>query len=187
MADEVRNRTKHPRAKWHRYNDGIYFVTICCYEKKHYFGKIIDGELHLNDAGKIAVEEIENLKNHHSDLSIDNYVVMPNHIHLLCEIFKNNDYDDRLKSNNVGVLHAAEFCRNDDIPFNESNHHNSPLSVTIGGLKSGITRRINKLGVSFKWQYGFHDHIVTMQCEYDYIYEYISDNVARWDKDCFKK
>ena len=34
--------------------EGLYFITICCFENKHLFGKIMDGVMVLNEAGKVA-------------------------------------------------------------------------------------------------------------------------------------
>lgn len=35
---------KSPRATWHKYNGGEYFITICTKNRIHYFGEIVDGE-----------------------------------------------------------------------------------------------------------------------------------------------
>lgn len=74
------------RANWHDYNGGIYFVTVCTHGRRHSLGSITNGEMHLSELGKITDRCINELERHHPDVSLLNYVVMPNHIHLAIDI-----------------------------------------------------------------------------------------------------
>ncbi|GEM_PF-418165 len=74
------------RANWHDYNGGIYFVTVCTHGRRHTLGSITNGEMHLSELGKITDRCINELERHHPDVSLLNYVVMPNHIHLAIDI-----------------------------------------------------------------------------------------------------
>ena len=74
------------RADWHAYNEGIYFVTICCAERRHYFGEIRDNQMQLSALGRIAENQIKNIQHHFTDVEIWNYVVMPNHVHLVIAV-----------------------------------------------------------------------------------------------------
>ena len=71
------------RAEWHDYNDGILFVTVCTKDKKHLFGTITNYEMHKNALGTIVEECIKAIPEHHPQVTIHNYVIMPNHIHLI--------------------------------------------------------------------------------------------------------
>ena len=71
------------RAEWHDYNDGILFVTVCTKDKKHLFGTITNDEMHKNALGTIVEECIKAIPEHHPQVTIHNYVIMPNHIHLI--------------------------------------------------------------------------------------------------------
>ena len=70
-------------------NAGIYFVTICTKDRKNLFW--IDEnhipaspqEVNLSNYGRIAEAAIKNIERHYPDAEMDNYTVMPNHIHLL--------------------------------------------------------------------------------------------------------
>lgn len=44
------------RAKWHNYNGGIYFVTICSAEKRHIFGQIIESQFKPSPLGEIIAD-----------------------------------------------------------------------------------------------------------------------------------
>ena len=74
------------RAKWHSYEDGIYFVTICSHKKTHIFGQINANEMRLNTLGHIVESCISEIPKHHSDVEIWNYVVMPNHVHMVIAV-----------------------------------------------------------------------------------------------------
>ena len=69
--------------------NGLYFVTICCYKKENYFwesDKSINGVIELTPAGKIVKKEIESISVKYKNARIDNYVVMPNHLHFIIEL-----------------------------------------------------------------------------------------------------
>jgi REP element-mobilizing transposase RayT len=90
----VMKQRKSPRAQRYDYTSpGGYFVTICTKDRVHYFGEICrdafvthpnEGRsiMVLNDLGKICSQEIENMSNRMT-VDIHEYIVMPNHIHLL--------------------------------------------------------------------------------------------------------
>jgi hypothetical protein len=62
---------------------GEYFITICVQNREHLFGKIIDGEMVLNDAGKMIEKWYLELSNKFTDIATDVYCVMPNHFHAI--------------------------------------------------------------------------------------------------------
>ena len=86
---EYRNRKEH-RIKWHDYSSsGGYFLTICTKERKNYFwtdvgapiGRPYDFE--LSSYGLIVERAIKNIEDVYSAVSVDDYIIMPDHIHLL--------------------------------------------------------------------------------------------------------
>ena len=70
----------------------IYFVTINCYKNLHRFGEISkiaeSTQLVLTEIGRIAVEKMNELSSHHPGVEVLDYVVMPNHIHMLISLQK---------------------------------------------------------------------------------------------------
>ncbi|WP_300644410.1 transposase [uncultured Duncaniella sp.] len=74
------------RAAWHDYNDGIYFVTICCKDKSHYFGAIENGEMRPSIPGTIIDRQIAALPTHFPGLELLNHVIMPNHVHIILSV-----------------------------------------------------------------------------------------------------
>jgi REP element-mobilizing transposase RayT len=66
-------------------------VTICTKEREEFFGKIMNKKMILNEIGRICEEEIKNLRNRKT-VDVHEYIVMPNHVHILLAM------DERLSS-----------------------------------------------------------------------------------------
>src|SRR5512146_2828735 len=60
---------------------GAYFVTICTYERACRFGDVVDGDMRLNEAGRIVEQCWAAIPIHFPDVVLDAFVVMPNHVH----------------------------------------------------------------------------------------------------------
>ena len=95
MAEKFQNRYRisSARAQWHDYNEGVYFITICTAHHAHFFGDVRDGDMHLNQLGMKAHENLQHLTDHYPYAIIDVFQVMPNHVHLIVYIDKPNDSD----------------------------------------------------------------------------------------------
>ena len=64
-----------------------YFITICTKDKRKAFGKVVGAPIgrpwcELSEYGKIVEEAINNIEKKYSNIKLDNYVIMPDHIHL---------------------------------------------------------------------------------------------------------
>ncbi len=87
-----------PKRKQNRLPDfdystpGAYFITVCLKGKKKLLWQTVGGSIapppapRLSAIGKIVERAIQNIPNHYPVVSVDNYAVMPNHIHLLLQI-----------------------------------------------------------------------------------------------------
>jgi len=146
------------RAKFHDYSGGMYFVTICAKEKKHYFGEISDNIMQFSEIGKIANKELNEIPLHYPYAEIPQYVVMPNHVHVIVAI-----------KNSLNDLPSIRTC----------------LGVIIGGYKQAVTRYARRIGILFEWQPRFHDHIIRGNDDCLRISDYIENNVILWHNDCF--
>jgi len=61
--------------------NGYYFITICTKNRKPFFGKIINDKMKLSNIGKIAQQCYREIPNHFNNVKLDEYVIMPDHIH----------------------------------------------------------------------------------------------------------
>ena len=161
------------RAKWHDYNGGEYFITICTKDREHFFGTITNGETHLSEIGSFVKTQIENVQSHYPYADIPLYVIMPNHLHLIIRI--DNTKTNASRNANIGK----------DTNMQNVSNQQGWLSVCIGGIKSSVTKFSNEQKIHFGWQPRFHDHIIRNQDEMNRIAEYIENNPVIWETDCF--
>ena len=176
-------RIDSARAKWHDYDDGYYFVTICTKDREYFFGTIKDNAMILSEIGKFTHQQLLLFSEHNEFIEILSSVIMPNHIHLIIAI-------DRTK-----LPHKKRdipiFQNPRDETFHETSLQNvtkqqSWLSVAIRLFKQSVTRFANRNGITFGWQERFHDHIIRNQKEMDLIVEYIENNIRKWDNDSLR-
>ena len=74
---------KSPRATWHDYNGGRYFVTFCTKNHELYFGDVVDGRMDLSEIGNYALKCIEKIPEINDNVAVPEFVVMPNHVHMI--------------------------------------------------------------------------------------------------------
>ena len=63
-----------------------YFITICTFDRECTLSEIADNRVHLTAKGEVCERQIHDLPLRYSDISIDEYVIMPNHIHMIIVI-----------------------------------------------------------------------------------------------------
>ena len=66
---------------WDYANPWWYYVTINTKDHEEWFGKIVNGEMKINELGKVVEEEWLKTKTVRTNVELDYYVVMPNHFH----------------------------------------------------------------------------------------------------------
>lgn len=80
---------------WDYSTMGQYFLTAIIRNRKHILGEIKNGIMVLSSAGEIVKSEIENIPTYHQRIILDEWVIMPNHIHLIVELAQDK-YDNRM-------------------------------------------------------------------------------------------
>jgi putative transposase len=70
--------------------EGAYFVTVCSYGKECVFGEVVGDEMRPNDSGEIAAACWDEIPVHFPFVDLDAFAVMPNHIHGILVINRNN-------------------------------------------------------------------------------------------------
>jgi len=92
--DKFRSKYRIPSSRLQKWDYGWnapYFVTICTTDRNHYFGKIINGEMHLSEIGELADKYWHEITNHFPFVHLDAFQVMPDHIHGILIIDKPAD------------------------------------------------------------------------------------------------
>ncbi len=171
--------------------EGLYFITICCKNREHLFGEIVDGKMILNDIGEIANNEWMKTTAVRGNVVLHHFVVMPNHFHAIVKI-THRDNDDNISNIRRGVLHTP-FDNDDDngvcnTPLSSEGVCNTPLrspSQTLGAIIRGYKSAVSKMAGFSVWHRNYHEHIIRNENAYYRISEYIKNNPQKWNEDCF--
>ena len=154
---------------------GAYFVTICTENRKCLLGEVVNGEMALSKEGKILGEEWLKTTQVRPYVSLDLFVVMPNHFHGILFIDKEAEGTDCW-----GTARCAPTIRQFRMMISES------LPSIIRGFKSAATRRINILrnvpGAPV-WQRNYYEHVIRDEASLNRIRGYIINNPLSWELD----
>ncbi len=150
---------------------GTYFVTVCSYRKECIFEDII--------AASIIKEQWQNLPRKFSYIELDEFVIMPNHIHVILWI------------KNVGAGLALPIYKS-VLPNNKSNTNKGgprpapTLGDIVCAFKSktavNINRYHNTSGAPV-WQRNYYEHIIRNKESLNRIRNYIINNPLKWEND----
>lgn len=136
-------------------SNGVYFITICVKNRAKLLSEIVGGgaldapEVRLTAIGKIAEKYILS-SNNIKRLSVENYVIMPDHIHMLI-------YIDNIDGSSKAPTPT-----------------NSILSHMVGTFKRFCNREIGRN----IWQRSFYDRVIRNEEDYKKHYMYIEGNPA---------
>ena len=157
--------------------DGAYFVTICSGNKELIFSDIINGNVHLSTIGKFIDEELKKTGAVRKYATVTEWVIMPNHIHLIIFIHKDSNEPEHL-SQRGNYLFFPEGYKNKFGPQKEN------LASIIRGIKSAVTTRAKKEKIcNVVWQSRYYEHIIRNEIELNKIVFYIKENPTKWEND----
>jgi putative transposase len=156
---------------------GAYFVTICVNDKRPQLGKIVGEGVALSNAGLRVAEVWNKLTNHYTNIELDEFIVMPNHVHGIIWIL-----DDIAKLGSVGAgLRPAQSNREGLRP-SPTMPISRNLSEIVRAFKSFSAREINKVnqGERFSWQRSYHEHVIRNDDDLNQHRAYIQNNPNKW-------
>ena len=158
--------------KWDYSSDGWYFVTICTKNMECVFGEIKNGIMGLSDIGCITNEQWVKTAKLRQNVRLDEFVVIPNHVHGIIIINK-----PPVETRHGASLHGWNENKFGPLPPNS-------LQSIINHYKGAVKRWCNKNGYkNFQWQSRFYDHIIRNEKSLKYIREYIYYNPHKWESD----
>ncbi|MDY6938804.1 MAG: transposase [Cyanobacteriota bacterium] len=158
--DPEKHHRRSIRLKGYDYSqNGAYFVTICTWQRQHLFGNIVDRKMQVSNYGHIIQLHWQNLVKYYPYLELDEFVVMPNHLHGILVLTDNQD---------------------------SRSIERHGLSEIIRGFKTFSSRKINQTrnlrGVPV-WQRSYYEHIIRNEKSLHNIRKYIVDNPLNWAQD----
>ena len=161
IMSEIKDR-KTTRLKGVNYNGNrAVFLTICTKERRCIFSKVVgtgvlDGpKIELTQHGKIADKYINQLNAFYDNLSVESYVIMPNHIHILLWVKGDEDGPSGTPVPTIQNTIPSRFV-------------------------STFKRFCNKEYGENIWQYRSYDHIVRNHQDYEEHIKYIYENPMKW-------
>jgi putative transposase len=174
--DPNRHHRRSIRLKGYDYaQPGAYFVTICVQDRECLLGTIADGEMRLNDAGRMVQSWWDRLPEKYPTVETDGFVIMPNHIHGIIVIAESDD---------VGA--------NPRVRPDEQTHGSAPTlgeivqwfkTMTTNAYIRGVKQDGWKPFPGKLWQRNYHERIVRNEQELNAVRRYIHNNPARWAED----
>ena len=167
MPDDLlfknRYRISSTRLKgWDYGGGGVYSVTLCARGRICWFGEVVENRVRLSPVGEVVTEEWRTIPDSFDRVTLDEWIVMPDHLHGIL-MFKGRPPEDLRMS---------------------SRMTSQSLGAVMGQFKSNASKRIwwNLRHRDFAWQDRFHDSIVRDSTALDNIRAYIRDNPRRWSE-----
>lgn len=180
-------RTDSTRLKnWDYSQDGFYFITICTQDREEIFGKIRAGKIILNEIGKVVAAEWRRTGEIRANIELDEFVIMPNHLHGIVEI--SNRDNGKTKNFCKDVVTSRDVARNVSTQINKFSKISpkpGSLSTVVRSFKSAATKCIRQIHPAMDrvWQSRFYDRIIHGEDELNLVRDYIRKNPVNWDID----
>jgi REP element-mobilizing transposase RayT len=194
LYKEKFKRDSHRLKDWDYSSEAPYFITLVTRDRKCIFGSVEDGKMILNENGKIVEKELLKSITIRKNWFFHNWIVMPNHVHLLIEIQNQISTPTNIVEthssactsgmstkivSNVAETHCCAPLQS-QLDAKLSRKPNS-ISSFVALFKSVTTKQIS--GTDSIWQTNYHDHIVRNYKRFETIYDYIKNNPISWDTD----
>jgi putative transposase len=148
---------------WDYRSPGHYFVTICTHQRQNLFEEATFHEIAADTIACIPEQT------HAQHVRLDEWVVMPNHVHLIV-VFTGYPPQADMSAMAVGFTNAL----------------GGSLGVVVGRYKTAVTTRVNNLRRSQGakvWQRGYYERIIRNEHELEATRQYIANNPIRWAED----
>lgn len=162
MENNKVQKRKEIRIKQYNYSqEGMYFITICTKNRECFLSSVIfkektnEAQISLLYEGAVADKYIQSINKVYKNICISYYVIMPNHIHLICEILEEK----------------------------WSSRTPTPTNAIIPSMVSTFKRLTNKEINNKIWQRNYYEHIIRNEREYLEIIQYIQNNPLNWNRD----
>jgi putative transposase len=154
--DPWKHRRQSLRMKEHDYGGGgRYFITVCTWQRDELFGTVDGGRVHLNECGEAVARQWEALPERFPGITLDAFVMMPNHVHGVLRISPSVE-----KGVTLGTVLGA---------------FKSLSARELNGLLGRSERPL--------WQRNYYEGYIRDEASLDQIRTYIRDNPKNWLQD----
>ena len=180
--DPAKHHRRSIRLKGYDYTSpGAYFITICTHQRRCLFGNILDKTMKLSGIGLLAQACWQRLPHHCPNVTLDEFIVMPNHIHGIL-FLDNGSFRDLAPAQ--GVLEGSKEPQLN--AMSQQTPKSGSLGAIIRSFKSVTSRRIGQFRDPPDcpvWQRNFYEHIIRNEAALHQIRHYIQTNPQFWQDD----
>lgn len=173
--DPQKHHRRSIRLKGYDYSQsGVYFVTVVSRNRELIFGEIVNDAMRLNQYGQYVAEWWTDIPRHFAHVDIDEFIIMPNHIHGIILIADAGDQS-------VGAGSPRPVPSRPD-----SGAHRPALGQIVAYFKYQSTKQINAtrdMPGAIVWQRNYYEHIVRNETSLDRIRQYVENNPLQWAMD----
>ena len=168
--------------EWDYRTASAYFVTLCTYQKECLFSDPV--------IRRVVETMWKQVPIHFPHVALDEWVVMPNHVHGILFIADDASRGEALPANEplastCAIAETSEMGK----PAGECLApalQSGSLGAVVGNFKSVTSRRVNRMrhtpGVTI-WQRNYYERVIRNDRELNAIRQYIMDNPANWEQD----
>jgi len=169
MDEKFNNKYRVPATRlssWDYGSNGLYYITICTKDRIQYFGQIVneptskkEAILKMTPIGEVAYNNWKAIPDHYPFIELDEFALMPNHLHGIIFINKPDKVDWQV--NKFGV-------------------QSQNLASAMRGYKASVKTYATNNKIEFLWQPRYFDRVIRNEKEYQNVREYIFNNPADW-------
>jgi putative transposase len=172
------------RLRGYNYSDnGAYFLTMCAYERRFLFGGVVQGEVQLSEAGRMVKEQWHDLPNRFDGVELDEFVVMPNHVHGILGLCGRSEAGLRPTSLVLTASGEDKLRAYGTLPETVGRVVQAFKSLTTNAYIHGVRQLGWPAFNRHVWQANYYDHVVRNEHALGLIREYIFTNPQRWSDD----
>lgn len=172
--------------------NGYYFITICTHDRKPVLSHCKNGAVILSTIGKIVEDCWKKIPLHFPEIYLNNYVIMPDHIHGIIIIDRCESFDPGNKTGTEIQTGKGNKPERFNISSNASplrkrdGTRSGSIGAIIQNFKSVSTRFFNKTnetrGIKL-WQRNYYDNVIRNEDAMKNICQYIENNPIKWAMD----
>ena len=158
------NRKSIRLDKYDYSENGYYFVTICTQNRWNIFGEIKNKKMISNDIGKMVFKIWNEIPNNYFGIEIDEFILMPDHLHGILVINKNLRMDDLSNGRTQGSAPTLGIII--------KKFKTLTTKIFIDNIKQNNWPRFDKR----LWQRNYYERIIRDEREYFIKKQYIKSN-----------
>lgn len=191
FAPDIHHRRSIRLTGYDYSQEGLYFVTICTNNHQCLFGEIINGVMKLNDVGKIVLEQLNAIPQRFAHIDVDEYIVMPNHIHTIITVgaplagaqYQTSGAQNQTAGVDINNMATAKERATARVAPTVGEVVGAYKSLCVHHCLKWISKNEPGRIMGKIWQRNYYEHIVRNDEDLNRIREYINNNPGQWEMD----